>query len=89
MMYRFEANGDFFVKLGEMRERIFNVGCPSIDAIINTEDDPKILKKFNLKENEYFILLQHPVTSEMENSKEQITTSMKTCKGDFRFTVRL
>jgi UDP-N-acetylglucosamine 2-epimerase (non-hydrolysing)/GDP/UDP-N,N'-diacetylbacillosamine 2-epimerase (hydrolysing) len=77
--YHFASNQDAverLVKLGEMKERIFNVGCPSIDAIINTEDDPKILEKFNLKENQYFILLQHPVTSEIENSKEQIQITL-------------
>ena len=77
--YHFASNQDAverLVKLGEIRERIFNVGCPSIDAIINTEDDPKILEKFNLKENQYFILLQHPVTSEIENSKQQIQITL-------------
>ena len=66
--YHFASNQDAverLVKLGEIRERIFNVGCPSIDAIINTEDDPKILEKFNLKEKQYFILLQHQLLQKL------------------------
>ena len=47
--------------MGELKSRIFNVGCPSIDAILDTPDDPKVLEKYYLKEDEYFILLQHPV----------------------------
>ena len=73
--YHFASNQDAverLVKLGEVRERIFNVGCPSIDAILNTDDNPKILKKYDLTENNYFILLQHPVTSEIEESRKQI-----------------
>ena len=64
------------VKLGELRERIFNVGCPSIDAILETEDDDQVLEKYNLTENDYFILLQHPVTSEINQSERQIQITL-------------
>ena len=77
--YHFASNQDAverLVKLGEVRERIFNVGCPSIDAILNTDDNPKILEKYDLTENNYFILLQHPVTSEIEESKKQIQITL-------------
>ena len=77
--YHFASNSDALerlVKLGEIRERIFNVGCPSIDAIKNTNDDPGILKKYNLTENNFFILLQHPVTTEIKESKKQIQITL-------------
>ena len=77
--YHFASNEDALnrlVKLGEVRERIFNVGCPSIDAILDTPDNPDILNKYNLSKDNYFILLQHPVTSEMEKSKHQIQTTL-------------
>ena len=57
--YHFASNQDAvkrLIKLGEMSDRIFNVGCPSIDAIINTKDDVSILNKYNLIEKDYFIL---------------------------------
>ncbi len=72
--YHFAANDDAkkrLVKLGELPERIFNVGCPSIDAILDVEDDPEILKKFNLDSN-FYLMLQHPVTSEISDSESQI-----------------
>ena len=81
--YHFASNQDAverLVKLGEIRERTFNVGCPSIDAILNTPDNPDILKKYNLSEDNYFILLQHSVTSEMHKSKDQIKITLKAIK---------
>lgn len=81
--YHFASNQDAverLVKLGEIRERTFNVGCPSIDAILNTPDNPDILKKYNLSEDNYFILLQHPVTSEIHKSKDQIKITLKAIK---------
>ena len=81
--YHFASNEDAvqrLIKLGEMPERIFNVGCPSIDAIISTSDDKSILDKYNLIEDDYFILLQHPVTSEYKEAKFQIKTTLAAIK---------
>tara|TARA_B100001059_G_scaffold95104_1_gene94336 strand:+ start:26768 stop:27886 length:1119 start_codon:yes stop_codon:yes gene_type:complete len=81
--YHFTSNDDALerlVKMGEVKSRIFNVGCPSIDAILNTIDNPKILEKYNLKENQYFILLQHPVTSEKDQSRNQIQITLSALK---------
>ena len=81
--YHFASNEDAkqrLIKLGELPNNIFNVGCPSIDAIMRTKDDPSVLEKFDLKENNYFILLQHPVTSEYENSKAQILVTIAALK---------
>ena len=82
--FHFASNQDAvdrLIKLGELPERIFNVGCPSIDAILNTEDDPDILNRFGLKLNDYFILLQHPVTSEYGESRNQILTTLSAIKN--------
>jgi UDP-N-acetylglucosamine 2-epimerase (non-hydrolysing)/GDP/UDP-N,N'-diacetylbacillosamine 2-epimerase (hydrolysing) len=81
--YHFASNQDAverIIKLGEIPERVFNVGCPSIDAILNTTDEPNILKRYNLNENDFFILLQHPVTSEVEKSKTQIEITLNAIK---------
>ena len=72
--YHFAANEDAknrLIKLGEVPEHIFNVGCPSIDAILKVKDNPKILEKYDLSEN-FYIVLQHPVTSEIKYSSNQI-----------------
>ena len=37
--YHFASNQDAvdrLIKMGEIKERVFNVGCPSIDAILDT-----------------------------------------------------
>ena len=81
--YHFASNEDAvnrLIKLGEIPENIFNVGCPSIDAILNTEDDSDILRRFSLTEKNYFILLQHPVTSEVDKSKNQIQITLSSIK---------
>ncbi|MAV82373.1 MAG: UDP-N-acetylglucosamine 2-epimerase (hydrolyzing), partial [Pelagibacteraceae bacterium] len=72
--YHFAANQDAkdrLIKLGEIPQHIFNVGCPSIDAILKVSDNPDILKKYDLGDN-FYIVLQHPVTTEIEQSSNQI-----------------
>ena len=34
--------------MGEEPDKIFNVGCPSIDALLAETDNPSILSKYNL-----------------------------------------
>lgn len=77
--YHFAANDDActrLIKMGERKDSVFNVGCPSIDAIVNVKDDNKILGKFDLEQN-FLLMIQHPVTSEINLSKSQIETTLK------------
>ena len=58
--------------MGEIPNYIFSVGCPSIDAL-NLESliDEESLKKFKIDVNKLFLLLiQHPVTSELNSTKQ-------------------
>ncbi len=76
--YHFAANEDAknrLIKMGEFPDKVFNVGCPSIDAILNVENDDKILEKYSLKKD-FFIMLQHPVTTEIDKSEYQIRISL-------------
>jgi GDP/UDP-N,N'-diacetylbacillosamine 2-epimerase (hydrolysing) len=76
--YHFAANEDArqrLIKMGEVTKNVFNVGCPSIDAIMNVEDDNSILKKFNLSNN-YYLMIQHPVTSEIDQAENQISVTL-------------
>ena len=78
--YHFAANQDAvdrLVKMGEEPENVFNVGCPSIDAIKQVEDNPSILNSFGLKNKDYFMLIQHPVTTELDSSTDQIKTTLR------------
>lgn len=77
--YHFAANEDAkqrLIRMGELPNNVFNVGCPSIDAILAVPQDDDVLKKFSLKPP-YFIMIQHPVTSEYEHSADQIAKTLK------------
>ncbi len=77
--YHFAANDDAcqrLIKLGEIPENVFNVGCPSIDALLNVKDDNTVLDRFNLT-SPFFIVLQHPVTTEFGKSERQITETIE------------
>lgn len=76
--YHFAANQDAcdrLIKMGEISEHVFNVGCPSIDAILAVKDDEEIAQKFGLTKP-YFLLIQHPVTSEINQSLDQIKITL-------------
>ena len=84
--YHLVANNDAkkrLIKMGERRENIFNVGCPSLDALFLEKkiDPPEILKKFKIdvKKN-FIIIIQHPVTSENKHSGKQILETIEAVK---------
>ncbi len=71
------------IRMGENPKYVFNVGCPSIDTIVQTPlVDKKILeKKFNVKFSEPLILvIQHPVTTESGDSRKQISNTISAIK---------
>ena len=76
--YHFTANKDSqkrLIRMGEIKNRVFAVGCPSLDALFAEKDlnRKEILKKFKIDLNKDFILIiQHPVTTEAQESKFQI-----------------
>lgn len=86
----FVSNQDSFdrlEKMGEDKEKIFITGCPSIDIALNVKSESHkgfnpfinytgLGNKFNIRED-YFILMQHPVTTDYENSTFQISESLK------------
>ena len=77
--YHFAANKDAcdrLVKMGEIPEHVFNVGCPSIDAILAVDDNQDVVEKFGLS-MPYFLLIQHPVTSEINESNKQIEITLE------------
>jgi UDP-hydrolysing UDP-N-acetyl-D-glucosamine 2-epimerase len=75
------------IKLGEQEQTVFNLGCPSIDlaeeALLNPklDFDPFVKylgvgDKFNIN-NQYIVVLQHPVTSEYLSSRNQMDVLLK------------
>ncbi len=74
------------LKLGENKNFIFNTGCPSIDIAKKVLENPKIDFDFNEKypgvgekinlDEDYLMVLQHPVTTEFGNSYEQVLETL-------------
>lgn len=68
------------IKLGENPKYIFNVGSPSLDTIKATKYLPKqgIFVKYNLDPNKkLIILIQHPVTTEVDQTINQINQTTR------------
>lgn len=84
--YHLVANHDAkkrLIKMGEESKKIFCVGCPSLDALNEEKilEDSILEKKFKLNlKNKFFIVIQHPVTSESINSGKQIIETIKAVK---------
>lgn len=71
------------VQLGEEKWRIHNVGLVSLDLFkknfFKTKD--KLLKKYGIRPNKpYVILIQHPVTWEIDQVKSQINETLKSLR---------
>lgn len=77
---------DWLVRMGENPERVFYTGCPSIDIaasiVKNPEMDFDVYNKYGGVGNApdisggYIIVMQHPVTTESLNAKEQIKETL-------------
>ena len=88
--YHFVASDDAMqrvLKLGENPTYVFNTGCPSIDIAKDVLEDSKQLfdvfekysgsgKKQNLKDG-YVVVMQHPVTTEYNESRQHIETTLE------------
>lgn len=72
------------IKLGENPKYVFNVGSPSLDTIKAVKYLPKqkIFSKYDLNQNKkLIILIQHPVTTEVNQVISQINHSIKAIKN--------
>lgn len=79
------------LKLGEDPNFIFNTGCPSIDLAKEVKKCPSL--DFDLYEkyggvgvredisNGYYVLMQHPVTSEYAKSRKHIEETLESMKN--------
>ena len=77
---------DYVVRMGEHEDSVFVTGCPSIDIADQVKQNPGELinpfKKYGGvgadvdMSNGYLVVMQHPVTSEYEKSREQVTETL-------------
>jgi GDP/UDP-N,N'-diacetylbacillosamine 2-epimerase (hydrolysing) len=78
-----ENSAERIKKMGEESWRIFKVGAPALDAILNEKlfSKKEIARKYNLDiSRPILLLIQHPVTLESENSASQIKESLEAMK---------
>jgi UDP-hydrolysing UDP-N-acetyl-D-glucosamine 2-epimerase len=69
--------------MGELKQNIYVVGCPSIDALKQEEDEKKtlIIKKFKIDISKpYILIIQHPVTSELDKINNQFIETIEALK---------
>ena len=84
--YHLVANLDAkkrLIKMGEHKNKIFIVGCPSLDALFQepTLTDEEIKTRFNIDcKKLFFIVIQHAVTTEHKLSKNQILETIQAIK---------
>ena len=77
----FAANEDAAIRLkksGEQESRIFNVGAPQLDEFLDLSYQlENIYKKYHLKKDQALILLlQHSVTEEFNQAKQQMQKTL-------------
>lgn len=80
------------IKMGEKVENIYVVGCPSIDVLIDTPViDKSIVEDFLSIDLSLptLLLIQHPVTTEIEKSFNQIKNTIDAIKNSNIQTVAL
>jgi UDP-hydrolysing UDP-N-acetyl-D-glucosamine 2-epimerase len=80
-----ELSKERILMMGENPEHVFNVGCPAVDYIKDVQyvTKDKINKLPGLSrlridfQKPYFILIQHPVTTEYEQASQQMTLTLE------------
>jgi UDP-N-acetylglucosamine 2-epimerase (non-hydrolysing)/GDP/UDP-N,N'-diacetylbacillosamine 2-epimerase (hydrolysing) len=75
-----ERGMERIIKLGENLENIYIVGAPRLDTILNAEllSQEDLSNKFSLDFNKPLLLvMQHPVTTEVDQAEEQMRETME------------
>lgn len=79
------------IRMGEAPASVFVTGCPSIDIAANVLKNPAIdfdpFEKykgvgsiFDVRNKDYLVVMQHPVTTEYEQARTQITETLHAVK---------
>ncbi len=92
--YHFVASEDAkqrVIKLGENPDFVFNTGCPSIDLALKVKNSSTLSFNPYLKyggvgsepnlDNGYIVVMQHPVTTEYEDSRKHIEQTLQAIKA--------
>ncbi len=68
------------VRMGENPKLVFNVGCPSLDNLLNMDHilPEELHRRFEINAAEPLVLvIQHPVTTEADDSTGQVMATLK------------
>lgn len=79
-----ELSRERLIRLGEQPEDIYNVGCPSIDVLVNTPHMEKtdLERELDVDFSKPIVLMiQHPVTTENTDSYDQIIKTIEAIKS--------
>lgn len=79
------------IRMGENPDSVFITGCPSIDIAANVLNNPAIDfdpfakykgvgSVFDVQNKDYLVVMQHPVTTEYEQSRAQILETLYAVK---------
>lgn len=92
--YHFVASSgayDRVISLGEERDSVFNTGCPSIDLAHAVKMNPDFQENPLIKyggvgaelnvQEDYIVVMQHPVTNEHEQSRKHIEETLEAVNG--------
>lgn len=74
-----EASAQRLIRMGEDPRNIYVVGCPSLDVVLGAAVVPKteVLASHGLDPaHPYVVILQHPVTTEVEQAGEQMAETL-------------
>lgn len=81
-----KKSGERVIKMGEEPKKVFVTGCPSIDVVTEILDSPGLdfdpLDKYGGVgarvdlSNGYFVVMQHPVTTEYEAARSHILETL-------------
>ena len=75
-----EKSAERIIKMGEDPSNVFVVGAPGLDIILNENliEPTKLSEKYNLDLSEPILLvIQHPVTTEVEDAPTQIRETLE------------
>jgi UDP-hydrolysing UDP-N-acetyl-D-glucosamine 2-epimerase len=74
-----EKSAERIIKMGEDQSNVFVVGAPGLDSILNEKliEPEKVAKMYSLDLSEPILLvMQHPVTTEVEDAQKQIRETL-------------
>ncbi|MGP8337880.1 MAG: UDP-N-acetylglucosamine 2-epimerase [Methanosarcinaceae archaeon] len=79
-----EKSAERIIKMGEDPSNVFVVGAPGLDSILNENliEPAELSKKYNLDSSKpIFMVVQHPVTTEVRDAHEHIRKTLEVIVG--------